>query len=95
MHWIFGAFILLLKKHPFAVDSKGSFMQVKGVPVIKLVGHCYGNDGLLFHLTCTLNFMKLLGEKSVVALCSSWQAFASLSFNGKSEQWIEKSESYG
>jgi len=40
MHLIFGVFTLLLKKHPFAVDSKGSFMQVKGVPVIKLVCHC-------------------------------------------------------
>ena len=40
MHLIFGVLALLLKKHPFTVDSKGSVMQVKGVPVIKLVGHC-------------------------------------------------------
>jgi len=40
MHLIFGVFALLLKQHPFAVDAMGIFMQVKGVPVIKLVGHC-------------------------------------------------------
>jgi len=53
-------------------------MQVKGVPVIKLVGHCYVSGRILFHLTCTLYCMKLLGKKSVVTLCSSWQSFASL-----------------
>jgi len=55
---MFGVFALLLKKRPFIVDSKGSFMEVKGVPVIKLVGHCYVSGRLLFHLTCTLYFMK-------------------------------------
>ena len=58
MHLMFGVFALLLKKRPFIVDSKGSFMEVKGVPVIKLVGHCYVSGRLLFHLTCTLYFMK-------------------------------------
>jgi hypothetical protein len=71
MHLIFGVFALLLKKHPFTVDSKGSFMQVKGVPAIKIVGHCYVSGGILFHLICALCSMKLLGEKSVVTLCSS------------------------
>ena len=71
MHLIFGVFTLLLKKHPLTVDSKGSFMQVKGTPVIKLVGHCYVSGRILFYLTCTLYCMKLLGEKSVVTLCSS------------------------
>lgn len=54
MHLIFGVFALLLKKPPFTVDSKGSFMQVKGVPVNKLVAHCYVSGRILFHLTCTL-----------------------------------------
>jgi hypothetical protein len=29
-------------------------------------------------LICALCSMKLLGEKSVVTLCSSWQSYASL-----------------
>ena len=42
------AMLLLLKKHPFRLDSRRNFLQIKGVPTVKLLDHCCVSNRLIF-----------------------------------------------